>query len=137
MITGPDGLPIESHPHDFVHMVREVMAERLPDADPRAFAVVGALAASRFFGVRYKTGAAGKRAWMLRPHGPDISEIWDPLVPGFVWGYVDGMPDPAAYVPDAEGTAGVGLLFDANAGTYTAVARRIHALLTGTEPDDD
>ena len=133
-----DGMPAEEKRRRFAEMVSSMVAERFPDDGPCAIAAVGALAGSRFFGVRYKAESAGNRAWVARPHGPDRTEIWDPTTPAFTWNYSDTLPGgPDSYRPDEAGTTALRALFNAKDPALTALARRIHALLTGTEPDDD
>ena len=87
-----DGMPAEEKRRRFAEMVSELVAERFPDGGVFAVAAVGALAGSRFFGVRYKAEAAGDRAWVARPHGPERTEVWDPAGDGFTWPYSDTLP---------------------------------------------
>ncbi|QQP90211.1 hypothetical protein IGS68_02815 [Skermanella sp. TT6] len=135
-----DGMPAEEKRRRFAETISRMTAERFPDAAdlPFAVAAVGALSGSRFFGVRYKAEAAGSRAWVARPHGPERTEVWDPAAPAFTWNYSESLPGGvAAFTPDETGMARLHALFDAKGNDLTALGRRIHALLTGTEPDDD
>lgn len=133
-----DGMPAEEKRRRFAEMVSRLVTERFSEGGVFAVAAVGALAGSRFFGVRYKAEAAGDRAWVARPHGPERTEVWDPAGEGFTWGYSDILPGSAAtYHPDEDGMKRLHGLFDAEGTGLTALGRRIHALLTGTEPDDD
>ena len=70
-----DGMPAEEKRRRFAEMVSQLVAERFPAGGVFAVAAVGALAGSRFFGVRYKAEAAGERAWVARPHGPERTEV--------------------------------------------------------------
>jgi hypothetical protein len=57
---------------------------------------------------------------------------------GFTWAYSDTLPGGVeAYRPDEDGMKRLHGFFDAEGTGLTALGRRIHALLTGTEPDDD
>ncbi|EWY37410.1 hypothetical protein N825_17525 [Skermanella stibiiresistens SB22] len=135
-----DGMPAEEKRRRFAEMISQMTAERFPDAEdlPFAIAAVGALSGSRFFGVRYKAEAAGARAWVARPHGPERTEVWDLSAPDFTWNYSDTLPGgAAAFTSDEAGMKRLHALFDAKGTALTALGRRIHALLTGTEPDDD
>jgi hypothetical protein len=133
-----DGMPAEEKRRRFAEMVSQLVAERFPEGGVFAVAAVGALSGSRFFGVRYKAEAAGDRTGVARPHGPERTEVWDPAGDVFTWAYSDTLPGGVeAYLPDEEGMKRLHGLFDAEGAGLTALGRRIHALLTGTEPDDD
>src|SRR3954453_23616189 len=109
-----DGMPAEEKRRRFAEMVGQLVAERFPEGGVFAVAAVGALAGSRFFGVRYKAEAAGDRAGVARPHGPERTEVWDPVGDGFTWAYSDTLPGGVeAYQPDEAGMRRLHGLFDA------------------------
>ncbi len=58
--------------------LRAALTQRLPDADADLAAAIGAMAASRFFGVRFRAEGNTDRAWVARRPNPDLFEVWGP-----------------------------------------------------------
>lgn len=136
MNTDADGLPLLADRQRFLSAFRAVMAERWPDARPDVAATVGAFAACRFFGVRFRPEANRDRAWVARRPNPDVFEVWDPAAE-FLWDFIGRLPEPALYQPDEAGDARLRAASEAAMARITVMARLVHAAAAGIEPDSD
>lgn len=136
MRTDPDGLPHRDDRLTMAAALRSVLAEQLPGAAPDLAAAVAALAASRFFGVRFRAEGNAAHAWVTRRPNPDVCEIWDPSAEGMVWAFLETLPDPGRYQPTPEGTARVAGKAQAAMARVGEAARLTHALALGVEPDE-
>ena len=138
MRTDPDGLPHRDDRLALAAALRAALAERLPAAAPDLVAAVAAMAASRFFGVRFRAEGGAGRAWVARRPNPEVCEIWDPLAAEPVWDRLDRLPDPDRYRyrPTAEGNARVAAAAQDAMAAVAGTARLAHALAAGIEPDE-
>jgi hypothetical protein len=73
-----DGMPAEEKRRRFAELVSQMVAERFPEGGVlrggRRRSPVRPAASSAS---AYKAEAAGDRAWVARPHGPERTEVWD------------------------------------------------------------
>ncbi|MBP2296678.1 hypothetical protein [Azospirillum rugosum] len=136
MRTDPDGLPHHDDRRALAEALRAALAERCPDADGDLIAAIGAMAASRFFGVRFRAEGNAERAWVARRPNPEVCEIWDPTGAIPVWDVVERLPHPDLYRPTPEGMARVTAKAGEAMAVVAAAARLAHALAAGVEPDD-
>lgn len=136
MRTDPDGLPKREDRLALANALRTIMAEHCPDATPELAAAIGAMAASRFFGVRFRAEGNDAHAWIARRPNPDVCEVWDPLMAGPVWDFLERLPDPQRYASTPEGTARVAAHAQEHMATIADMARRVQALALGIEADE-
>ena len=115
--------------------LRAALTQRFPDADADLASAIGAMAASRFFGVRFRAEGNAGRAWVARRPNPDLFEVWDPATGA--WDFAERLPDPSLYQPTPEGTARITAKGQDAMGAVAAAARLAHALAAGVEPDDE
>ncbi len=136
MRTDPDGLPHRDDRQALSAALRSVLAELWPGADPDTVAAIGALAASRFFGVRFRAEGGDGHAWVTRRPNPDICEIWDPSALGLVWDFQNRLPAPDRYRATPEAAGRIAGKAQAAMTRVGEMARRTHALALGVEPDE-
>lgn len=113
------------------------LAARCPDADADLIAAIGAMAASRFFGVRFRAEGNAERAWIARRPNPDVCEVWDPTSEEPVWDFVERLSEPGRYRSTPEGIARITAKAQQTMDVVSAAARLAHALAVGVEPDDE
>ncbi|MBK3803213.1 hypothetical protein GAY33_29150 [Azospirillum brasilense] len=135
MRTDPDGLPHHDDRRAVAEALRAALTQRCPDADADLVAAIGAMAASRFFGVRFRAEGNAARAWVARRPNPDVFEVWDPATGA--WDFAERLPDPALYQPTPEGTARIAAKAQEAMAAVAAAGRLAHALAAGIEPDDE
>lgn len=140
MRTDPDGLPHRDDRLKLADALRRVLAEKLPDADPEIApdiaAAVGAMAASRFFGVRFRAEGNAERAWVARRPNPDVCEVWDPLAATMTWDFAEKLPEPGLYRPTPEGTARVANRAQGAMTVIIEAARAVQAMAGGIDEED-
>ena len=135
MRTDPDGLPHHDDRRVLAEALRAALTQRFPEADADLAAAIGAMAASRFFGVRFRAEGNAACAWVARRPNPDVFEVWDPATGA--WNFVERLPDPSLYQPTPEGTARIAARAQEAMATAAAAGRLAHALAMGVEPDDE
>jgi hypothetical protein len=134
--TDPDGLPCLEDRLKMASALRSALNATMPHADADLVAAVAAMAASRFFGVRFRAEGNTCKAWVARRPSPDVFEVWDPSDSRFVWDLAARLANPTDYRPTPEGTARVAARAQGEMAAVVDTARAAHALAAGLEADD-
>lgn len=136
MHTDPDGLPARADRLKMADALRSILEEEGVADDADLAAAVGAMAASRYFGVRFRAEGNPARAWVARRPNPDIHEVWEPLASGLLWDFQARLPVPSDYEATACGVARIGVTAQGRMAEVSALAKLVQARALGVDPDD-